>query len=88
MSRVVTIPEAARSPELGSLFLDYLLSERGQGVVTAAAGLQGILPAGGAQGEELWPLSDVTGPVNTITLGPALLVFLDPLKKGRFLADW
>ena len=88
MSRVVTIPKAARSPELGKLFLDYLLSERGQGVVTEAAGLQAILPAGGAQDEELWPLSNATGPVNTITLGPALLVFLDPLKRSRFLADW
>ena len=88
MSRVVTIPKAAPNPELGTLFLDYLLSERGQGVVSGAAGLQAILSTGGTQAEELWPLRDVPGPVNTITLGPALLVFLDPLKKRHFLADW
>ena len=85
MSRVVAIPKAARQPELAKLFVDYLLSERGQAIVGATAGLEPLLrpdtPAAGM-------LPAAAGPVQPITLGPALLVFLDRLKRERFLADW
>jgi two-component system, OmpR family, sensor histidine kinase TctE len=84
MSRAVTIPRAARRPALAAEFIDYLLSPRGQDVVAGAAGLEAVAPAG----RPPWPLREAAGVVRTIGLGPELLVFLDPLKRARFLADW
>ena len=76
MSRVVTIPKAAGHPGLAKLFLDYLLSERGQAVVGATAGLEPLLRRGA--GRTRWACCRPRlGPVQPITLGPALLVFLD-----------
>jgi two-component system sensor histidine kinase TctE len=88
MSRTVAIPKAARDPVSAKLFLDYLLSDRGQAIVAATAGLQPLLGTGDTAPTLNWPLSESGIPAQPITLGPALLVFLDRLKRERFLADW
>ena len=88
MSRVVAIPKAARHPVLAKLFVDHLLSARGQAVVAATAGLEPLLPSDAAGPDALPLLPEAVGPVQPITLGPALLVFLDRMKRERFLADW
>ena len=85
MSRVVAIPKAARQPVLAKLFVDYLLSARGQSIVGATAGLEPLLRPE-PPGASMFPAA--AGPAQPITLGPALLVFLDRLKRDRFLADW
>jgi two-component system sensor histidine kinase TctE len=88
MSRVAVLPRHAGHPALGKQFLDYLLSERGQDVVARATGERAVLSPGD-DGASLAPLAAAaTGPVHPIPVGPALLVFLDPLKKERFLANW
>ena len=84
----MTIPKAAGNPGLAKLFLDYLLSSRGQAVVAGPSNLQAILPAGSDSAEAAWPTADARGPVHPITLGPPLLVFLDLLRKRRFLGNW
>jgi two-component system, OmpR family, sensor histidine kinase TctE len=87
MSRVVTIPKAASNPALAKLFVDYLLSDRGQSIVAGAAGMQAIIPPDDPTEAERAP-ADTADPVHPIALGPQLLVFLDPLKRSRFLAHW
>ena len=84
MSRVVVIPRAAPDPVAAKLFVDYLLSPRGQAAVAAAPGLRPLVQPGGGAG---FP-PGATGSAQPITLGPALLVFLDRMKRERFLADW
>ena len=89
LSRVVAIPKAAGHPGLAKLFLDHLLSSRGQAVVAGPSSLQAIVPAGhDGSAEAAWPLANARGPIHPITLGPSLLVFLDPLRKRRFLDTW
>ena len=88
MSRVAVLPRQAREPTLGKLFLDYLLSDRGQEVVVRTLGEQAILPPGDDGAGPVPVVADAAGPIHPIPLGPALLVFLDPLKKERFLANW
>ena len=87
MARVAVIPKAARRVALARLFLDYLLSGRGQGVVADIPGFQAVA-ALEAPGEAGWPLDATQGPLHPIPLGLPLLVFLDTLKKSRFLASW
>ncbi|WP_305856872.1 ABC transporter substrate-binding protein [Balneatrix alpica] len=88
MSRVAFIPKKARSPQAAKLFLDYLLSPEGQQLIAAHSGLVAIHPQ--AQGE----LSITTlrehhpSGFQPIALGPALLVYLDQMKRLRFLREW
>jgi two-component system sensor histidine kinase TctE len=76
LSRVAVIPRAAAHPELAGRFVDYLLSGRAQAV-------SGGLFAPGAQ------TADAEEAIlQPIALGPALLVFADPMRKRRLIADW
>jgi len=72
--RTAVIPRTAQHPAQAQSFLDYLLSPRGQRVLTEQARLGSVLPAG----EALRP----------IALGPGLLVYLDTLKRRQFLENW
>jgi iron(III) transport system substrate-binding protein len=84
MSRIAFIPVAARHPESAKLFLDYLLSERGQkfllarsvGPVRLGLGADGVIPA------------DRTDAVKPIHIGPELLTYLDQSKRASFLKEW
>jgi iron(III) transport system substrate-binding protein len=84
MSRIAFIPTAAQHPESAKLFLDYLLSERGQkfllarsvGPVRLGLGADGVIPA------------DRADAVKPIHIGPELLTYLDQSKRASFLKEW
>jgi iron(III) transport system substrate-binding protein len=84
MSRIAFIPVTARHPESAKLFLDYLLSERGQkfllarsvGPVRLGLGADGVIPA------------DRIDAVKPIHIGPELLTYLDQSKRASFLKEW
>ncbi len=84
MSRIAFIPVAAPHPESARLFLDYLLSERGQkfllarsiGSVRLGIGAGGVIPA------------DRNDAVKPIHIGPELLTYLDQSKRASFLKEW
>ncbi|MDH6262209.1 ABC transporter substrate-binding protein [Bradyrhizobium sp. BR13661] len=84
MSRIAFIPVTARHPESAKLFLDYLLSERGQkfllarsiGSVRLGIGAGGVIPA---------ERSDAIKPIH---IGPELLTYLDQSKRASFLKEW
>lgn len=81
MSRIALIPREARHPAAARVFLDYLLSGRGQRLL---AGLR------------MTPVRadiDVRGPapdpasLRAIHIGPALLANMDQLKRARLLRE-
>lgn len=83
-ARTAMIPLGAPNEKEAKRFLDYLLSPRGQEMLTKETRL---LPA----------ISEQWGSVNErfrhpnfrpIRLGPELLVYLDPLKRRHFLETW
>ena len=84
MSRIAFIPLAARHPESAKLFLDYLLSERGQkfllarsvGPVRRGLGADGVIP------------TDRNDAVRPVHIGPELLTYLDQSKRASFLKEW
>jgi len=89
LSRVATIPKGAANPTLAKAFVDYLLSPPGRTVLAGASKIPPIRLRqndGAARSTE----SDLaaTGSDHPIALSPALLAFLDPMKRQRFLADW
>jgi len=76
--RTAFIPTHAAHPLLGAAFLDFLLSERGQRLLASESGLPRIDEAALSRQPHLRP----------IRLDPGLLVFVDPLKRSRFLSEW
>ncbi|WP_448208628.1 sensor histidine kinase [Azospirillum sp. sgz302134] len=86
--RVATIHKDARSPQLAGRFIDYLLSERGQGVIAKGDAFYALSPTAEGPMSAAHLLEGLSGPVQRIALGPALLVFLDDLKHERFLRHW
>jgi iron(III) transport system substrate-binding protein len=76
--RTAVITRAARRPDLAAGFVDFLLSEEGQSIVASETGLPRISAQALRAGPHLRP----------IRLDPGLLVFVDPLMRQRFLAEW
>lgn len=76
--RTALVPRSAARPDLGGAFLDFLLSPDGRRLIADKAGLPPIDEAALAAGQHLRP----------IRLDPGLLVFVDPLKRQRFLNEW
>ena len=84
MSRIAFIPVTSQHLESAKLFLDYLLSERGQkfllahsiGPVRIDLGEAGVIPA------------DRSDAVKPIHIGPELLTYLDQSKRASFLKEW
>jgi ABC-type Fe3+ transport system substrate-binding protein len=88
MSRVAFIHRDAPHTRVARAFLDHLLSRKGQEVLARQAHLYAIHPDldGPSTAAELRQKAD--GPLRPITVGPGLLVYLDKLKRNRFLDEW
>ena len=72
LSRVAMIPREAKRPDLGGVFLDFLLAPE--------------IQAGFANLKSFRPVDLI--PSQPIALNASLLVFLDPIKKARFIEGW
>jgi iron(III) transport system substrate-binding protein len=88
MSRIALLPKAARHPNAGKVFLDFLLSQDGQEIIarrsdlfSIRAGVTGEFTQGRLQQE----LGDRLRP---IPVGPQLLGALDPQRRLAFLREW
>jgi iron(III) transport system substrate-binding protein len=88
MSRIMIIARSAQNPNAAKLWLDYILSRRGQTIIANQSELgsvrddvEGVLTAHGLArtlGSALKP----------IRLGPALMTYLDEAKRGEFFKQW
>ncbi|HEY2929726.1 ABC transporter substrate-binding protein [Piscinibacter sp.] len=88
MSRVGFISKTAAHPNAAKLWLDYLLSRRGQTLIgnqvelgSIRADVEGELTAAG--------LAKTLGAaLRPIPVGPELMTYLDPTKRLAFLKQW
>jgi iron(III) transport system substrate-binding protein len=78
MMRSVLIPEQSTNPVSAGQFIDFLLGKDGRILLEKKAGLPPLVPNA----------TENTSGLRPIRLGPGLLVYLDQLKRKRFLADW
>lgn len=86
--RTALIPRTAANVAEARHFLDYLLSPRGQRVLAREVG---VLPVRAASDDPLASrLPDGAPPraLRPIPLGPGLLVYLDEMKRRRFIEAW
>ncbi len=87
LSRIAFVPKAARHPNAGRVFLDYLLSQRGQEVV-ARAGLGSIRADVTGEGTAVTLSQSLGSRLRPIPVAPSLLDWLDPPKRLGFLDRW
>lgn len=87
VSRTAVIPLQAPHADLARRFLDHLLSARGQAVLSDSR-LFPLRPAGGP-GDLHDRIHDLqVSRLRPTALGPGLMVYLDAMKRDRFLASW
>ena len=82
------VRQAAIASSFGRLWLDYLLSRRGQSVLSTRSELFSIRSDVGGEFTAATLRDTLGASLNAITVGPALLVFLDQSKKSEFLRRW
>ena len=87
VSRIAVLPASAERLDLARLFLDFLLSERGQGII-AEAHLFAIHPSVEGEATAVALRAAAGGSLRPIQVGPGLLVYLDQAKRERFLERW
>ena len=76
--RTTLIPKNAPHPETASLFLQFLLSEKGQNFIENSTEMLSLTSE----------LLNENRNFKPIRLDTGLLVYLDKFKKERFLEDW
>jgi iron(III) transport system substrate-binding protein len=87
-SRIAFISKQAKNPNAAKLFLDYLLSKRGQDIVANKADLYSL--RADVEGEAtLKRVEQLVGDkARPVEIGPGLLVTLDQTKRLEFLKKW
>lgn len=88
MSRIAFVPKAAKHPNAGKLFLDFLLSQDGQEIIARKSDLFSIrsgVTGEYTQGKLQQEMGDKLRP---IPVGPALLGALDQTRRLQFLREW
>jgi iron(III) transport system substrate-binding protein len=88
MSRIAILPKAARHPNASKVFLDYLLSGRGQEIVAHGVGLGSIRSDVTGDGTAASLGASMGSTLKPIPVSPALLVYLDQAKRLEFLNKW
>jgi iron(III) transport system substrate-binding protein len=88
MSRIAILPKAARHPNAGRLFLDFVLSQAGQEVIARKADLFAIRAGVTGEFTAAQLQSQLGDKLRPIPVGPELLGALDQKKRLAFLRQW
>jgi iron(III) transport system substrate-binding protein len=87
-SRIALIPQAAPHPNAARVFLDYLLSRRGQQVLSQRCSLFSIRTDVDGEMTAKALAATLGARLKPIHVGPSLLVFLDGPKRAEFIRRW
>ncbi len=87
-SRIAFISKGARHPNTGKLFLDFLLSKRGQGIMANKSLIYSIRHDVEGQATAAHLSQQMGKALKPITVGPDVLAYLDRNKRLDFLKHW
>lgn len=88
LMRVALIPKTARQPQAAEMFLDFLLSEEGQTVLSRDANLPAIKPVAAPWASQQTIRQSAVGPIRIIGLDATLLALSDDLHRRSFETLW
>ncbi len=86
--RAAFIARNAPNPDDAHVFLEYLMSLRGQRILATQSDLSAAREEIGGSFGRLGIAGTAVGPLRPIPIGPGLLTYLDQQKRERFLANW
>jgi iron(III) transport system substrate-binding protein len=88
LTRLAFIPKAAAHPNAARVFLDYLLSKRGQKVIADKALLYSIRPDVQGRATAAGLTAEYGNILKPVAIGPELMDDLDPAKRLPFFSKW
>lgn len=86
--RVAMVPRAAASPDLGLAFLDFLMSAKGQTLLSERLRLPSVSLGISGAGSGAAMQAALGDQLRPIKVSPGVLVYLDQAKRQRFLRMW
>jgi iron(III) transport system substrate-binding protein len=88
MSRVMFISKSAKNPNSAKLWLDYILSKRGQTIIANQAELGAIRADVEGEMTVAGYTKQLGANIKPIPVSPDLLVYLDQTKRLDFIKQW
>lgn len=88
ISRVAFVAKAARNPNAGKLWLDFMLSKKGQEIIANKAELYAIRPDVEGDTTASGLNKQLGKALKPIGIGAGLLTYLDQAKRLDFLKQW
>lgn len=88
MSRIALIPKSARSPELGASFLSFILSAKGQEILSSQMHMSALSATITGPNTASALRQQIGSRLRPIRIGPGLLVYLDQVKRRNLLQRW
>lgn len=88
VSRLATISKKAKNPNAAKLWVDYLLSKRGQTLIANQANLYAIRTDVTGETSAAGLTKELGDSLKPIQIGTGLLVYLDQSKRLAFLKQW
>lgn len=88
LSRIAFIARDAPHPNAARLWLDHLLSRRGQALLASECGLGSVRTDATGELTAAALRATLGDALRPIALGPGLLTFLDQAKRRDFLRQW
>jgi iron(III) transport system substrate-binding protein len=88
LSRVMFINKNAKDLNAAKLWLDYVLSKRGQTVIANEAGLYSMRADVKGETTASGLTEQLGSAIKPLAVGPQLLQYLDQKKRLAFLKEW
>lgn len=88
VSRVALVPRAAKSPELGTDFLAYLMGRDGQTLMADRLRLAAVSLEVSGDNSARTMQAALGDQLRPVPVSPGLLVYLDQAKRALFIAKW
>lgn len=88
VSRLATVSKKAKNPNAAKLWVDYLLSKRGQTLIANQANLYAIRADVTGETSAASLTKELGDSLKPIQIGTGLLVYLDQSKRLAFLKQW
>lgn len=86
--RAAFVSKNAPNPASAHVFLEYLMSIRGQRILATQSNLAAARDEVRGPNASLDIRGAAVGPLRPIPIGPGLMTYLDKQKRERFIANW
>ncbi len=88
MSRIGLVPHAAASPDLGKLYLQFLMSKEGQTIMARELQIPAVSPEVAGNNTATTMRELLGGQLKPVPVSLGLMVYLDQVKRARLIARW